>query len=388
MRRALSIALLQFKIQLSSKTIVITMFGLPLLFTVIFGGMMGGGSSRDIPIAIVDNDKTFVSEKILDAVEDEAGISAIRSGNEELSKLFVDKKIAAGLIIPRGFQDGIDRGEKPGVKLVAGPESNLDLAVRPAVQRDVVKISGNYRTAKEYMAGSSGAESLESSYAKVLRAAKASEIKVRVSHPKTAEKKATSASNVGEVALGFVVMFVMMLIFSMAGVILREREIGTWGRLLSTPSKRLSIVWGYVSSFVLTGAFQFAVLIIASSLLFGIKWGPVIPLVTLAFAYIISAAGMGFFLAGIVKTPEQQGTIGSLFVTATSMLGGAFWPLDYVSPVMRRIGYLTPQAWAIDGLRDVMLRGGSLGDIVLPLAVLLAFGALFLTAGLARVRFE
>jgi ABC-2 type transport system permease protein len=59
-----------------------------------------------------------------------------------------------------------------------------------------------------------------------------------------------------------------------------------------------------------------------------------------------------------------------------------------VSPTMQRIGYLTPQAWAIDGFREVMLRGGAWSGLMWPLVVLLGITAVFLTAGVLRVRYE
>lgn len=70
------------------------------------------------------------------------------------------------------------------------------------------------------------------------------------------------------------------------------------------------------------------------------------------------------------------------------MLGGVYWPLDLVSDTMRRVGYLTPQAWAMDGFREVMLRGGSWSGLARPLVVLLTLAAVFMAAGLRRVRYE
>jgi ABC-2 type transport system permease protein len=105
-------------------------------------------------------------------------------------------------------------------------------------------------------------------------------------------------------------------------------------------------------------------------------------------ATVLASAGMGLFLAGLVRTFEQQEAVGVIFVIATSMLGGLFWPLDILSPAMQKIGHFTPQAWAMDGLTEVALRGGSWAELVWPLTVLLGLAVVFSAAGVLRVRYE
>jgi len=73
----------------------------------------------------------------------------------------------------------------------------------------------------------------------------------------------------------------------------------------------------------------------------------------MAAGTVLSASGMGLFLAGVVRSPEQQSAFGILFINATLMLGEVYWDLDFVSAPLRRIGYLTPQAWAIEGFKAV-----------------------------------
>lgn len=134
--------------------------------------------------------------------------------------------------------------------------------------------------------------------------------------------------------------------------------------------------------------FQFAVLVLGTRLLFQIEWGPLLPLFTVGAAMVAASAGMGLFLAGLVRTFEQQTAIGVIFVVATSMLGGLMWPLDLLSPTMQRIGHLTPQAWAMDGLTHVALRGGAWAGLAMPLAVLLGLAAVFSAVGVRRIRYE
>lgn len=393
MRQVLSITLLQFRLALKSKGTVAMVFGMPLLLTLIFGLLIGGGSDgsggQTFPLAVVDSDASFASQKLVEALREEKTIGLRVARNEEVTRLFADKVIAAAVIIPSGFEDDLSAGASPEVKLVAPPGGNLQLAVWPVISREAARVAEDYRLARRIAADPASAAALQAAYDRVTRERQA--LGISTSHERVQRAKAKPdqrLSNLGERALGFTVMFVMMLVFSMSGVILQERQRGTWGRLLVTPTARASVLTGYLLSFFVTGLFQFAVLVGASSLLFRISWGPLLPLAVMAAAFILCSAGMGLFVAGIVRTYEQQQVVGVLFVNATSMLGGVYWPLELVSDAMRRIGYLTPQAWAMEGFREVMLRGGAWSGLVRPLIVLLALAAIFMTAGLARVRYE
>lgn len=396
MRQALSVALLQFRLVLKSKGTVVTMFGLPLLMTLIFGTLVGGnsgsgdsGRSWAYPVAVVDRDGSFASRKLVEALQGEPALKVRLAGEEELTRLFADRKIDSGVVIPPGFGKELAGGRSPEVLLVTSPYSNDHLGVGPAVRRQAARLSEDYRLARRMIGDLADERGLQEAYARVSAERRALGISVSQERLTRTEAKAQDRlANVGERALGFTVMFVMMIVFMMSGVILHERQNGTWGRLLTTPASRASLVSGYLLSFFLTGMFQFAVLVAASRLLFGVNWGPLLPLAVMAAALVLCSASLGLFLAGIVRTYEQQQTAGILVVNATSLLGGVFWPLEFVGDTMRRIGYLTPQAWAMDGFREVMLRGGSWSNLVWPLTVLLAVAAIFAATGLLRVRYE
>ena len=72
---------------------------------------------------------------------------------------------------------------------------------------------------------------------------------------------------------GFAIMFVMMMMLSMTGVLIEARQTGIWSRLFVSPVSRFQVMAGYFLSFFLVGWIQFSILIILSSVLFGVEWG-------------------------------------------------------------------------------------------------------------------
>ncbi|MDF2630225.1 MAG: hypothetical protein K0R39_4056 [Symbiobacteriaceae bacterium] len=396
MRRSIAIALLQLRTTFKSKGAIMTMFGMPLILTLIFGVLMsggnGGGSGEGYvyPIVVVDHDGSFAAKELISQLDAEATIKVQTATADEMKKLFADAKVDSGVVIPVGFAAEMAAGKAPDVQLLAVPGRNTYMGVGPTIRGLISRLGQDYQLALRTLpeADRRDASKVEAAYAKVV--AERKDVTTTVTpHQVTRSvvEKAGLTATTGT-SVGFTVTFVMMQCFMMSGAILTERKHGTWGRLLTTPNSRATIMGGYLLSFFLTGMVQFSILVVATRLLFQVTWGPMLPLFAMGAATVLSASGMGLFLAGIVKTFEQQMSIGILFINATAMLGGAYWDLSMVSDTMRRIGYLTPQAWAIDGFKEVMLRGGAWDGIALPLAVLLGITLVFMTAGLFRVRYE
>jgi len=396
MRKSLAIAWIQFRMTLKSKATLATMFGMPAAFIIIFGLMLGGGGgdsdstpkARVYPIAVVDQDQSLASTLLVEALGQEPNLALQSADREQVDKLLSDQKITAGLVIPQGFAERVSEGKPADLELVTSPGANLQVGIGPIVQRVSLQLTTDLNLA-ERMAGQADEAKIRSALAEI--AAEREKRGVTLTAEALAKPVAETGGGYNALnhsALGYTVMAVMMSILLMAGTILYERQNGTWGRLLGTPVSRGSLLTGYVLSFYLTGMFQFLVLVLGTRFIFGIHWGPWLQLLAVGSAMVLSAAGIGLFFAGLVRTFEQQQTIGIVFVIATSMLGGLFWPLEFMNQTMQRIGFMTPQAWAMQALNEVALRGAAWVNLAWPLTVLLALGLLFASAGLLRVRYE
>ena len=62
------------------------------------------------------------------------------------------------------------------------------------------------------------------------------------------------------------------------------------------------------------------------------------------------------------------------------------WPLAIVSPAMRTIGHVAPQAWAVDAWTILLSHGGGILDISRQLSVLLAVAVGLLVLASLRLR--
>jgi len=394
-RTILAMAGLQLRLAVRNRANLAVGLILPLMLTGVFGLITtaGQGTSQPVyPVAAWDEDGSLASAVLARALGEAEGLR-VRSaaGPEELRRWLADRRVTVGVILPRGYGRALDQGaEPPPIQVLTQPGDGVGVALGYRVREVAARSARDYRLALAHLRRSGTApepEAVAAALDRVQAARAEAGAGVRV-EPVAAPPARGTGFTLGEQALGFTVSFVMMLVFQLGGVVLRERQQGTWARLRMAPAGPLQLLLGYLAGFFVTGWVQFGILVGASRLLFGLGWGDPLQLAAVASAYILCSVGLGLLFAGLVRTPEQQQAAGIFLVVATSMLGGAYWPLDLVGETMRRIGYLTPQAWAMEGFRTVLLRGGGWADLSLPLAVLGGMAALFLAAGVLRLRAE
>jgi len=120
---------------------------------------------------------------------------------------------------------------------------------------------------------------------------------------------------------------------------------------------------------------QVGILILASSVLFGVKWGDTLGLVILILAAVFGATGWGMLITALARTPAQIASIGSALMLIFGILGGSFITLDQMPAYVRTLSKITPNAWGLDGFTTLAL-GGTLSNLAQPITALLIMGAL------------
>jgi ABC-2 type transport system permease protein len=110
--------------------------------------------------------------------------------------------------------------------------------------------------------------------------------------------------------------------------------------------------------------------------------------VALLLCLALTAASIGIFLGGLVRTPEQAGAIAWIVPLFLGAIGGCWWPLEIVPRWMQIFGHVSPAAWAMDALHGMLSFGKGPGVIVVPCLVLLGYAAVFISVGARSLKTE
>jgi ABC-2 type transport system permease protein len=77
-----------------------------------------------------------------------------------------------------------------------------------------------------------------------------------------------------------------------------------------------------------------------------------------------------------------------MFGMVFALLGGCWYPLELFPPFMQQAAQVLPTYWAMQGLLELVLHGGSMPDILPYAGMLLLFAAVYFLVGVLRFRYE
>jgi ABC-2 type transport system permease protein len=140
-----------------------------------------------------------------------------------------------------------------------------------------------------------------------------------------------------------------------------ERDLGVVHKLLVSPARRSSLVFGKAVSAGFRGLVQAAVIyLIALVMHISIRLEPLAIVGVLATVLLGSGLFSTFSLiiACIVKTRERFMGIGQLLTMPMFFASNAIYPLDLMPRWLRIVAQLNPLTYLVDVLRGLMIAGG------------------------------
>lgn len=400
MRAMMHVAGLSLLKTRKEKNFLFVMVGMALIFAGVlgtaFGGVGSGGGPSKIPVGIADHDKTPLTEAILSELASLGAYSVSEMTEDEIKSSIREGSLEVGYVFPDGFQEALEGPEPLPVQVLSLSTSKVAMTIGTAIEKvvgDHVLSSAVASIAEEtaYSMGLGAGIDPQAVAAEALSDLNESPTLSVLFEPVVRQAATDEGSNMSRshFSTGIFLMFTMFTVIFQAGDILQERHDGTWGRVLTTPVSRGSILGGKILGAYVVGFFQVSVLFLAGRFLFGINYGPRPLLVAAILAvFLLCATGLGILLSTVVRTVAQLQALTPIVVTATCMLGGCYWPLEIVPETMQTIGKFTPQAWAMMALDEIVSRGAGMPDILLPMAVLAGFSLLFFGLGVTRIKFE
>lgn len=375
----------------------IFLLAMPLLFTVFFGLLFGGGSDR-LPLALHDADGGEAAKQLVAALEKSAILKLSAESAADAEKAVDDEEAAAALLIPEGYSAAVAEGQKAALTIVATEGSSgaatVASAIRSAAGRQVAVGLASRAAAESVLQGRSiGPGSTEAVLGEAVAQARPVADQV-LAHPAATSRVVKAGAAAGQVPSGFVLsspgMLVNFIMFSLttAGVaLILERRHGTLQRLMTTRVRRWELIAGKsIGMFLLTFAQQ-VVLLGAAQLFFGVDYlrDPV-ALLVMMIALSLVASTLGLLLAAVLKSEQALIATSVIVSMSVSALSGAWFPLEITGPAFQFVGHLLPTAWILDGLRGIVVRGFDVADVLPAFWVSVAWAAGFFALAVWRFR--
>ena len=425
LRNSLRMARKDLKVLFKDKGQLAVIFALPLLLSLIFGGLYtllypdsegpSGEPRLVIKTYLVNEDQGPYGAQVEEVLRDIQSLRLYRSPTvDKADEKVADGQAAAAIIIPADFSAQIDANQPTRVQLLKDPTQQegaravagilnqvlTELSVRAEIEygiRAVFAKTGALEGADPEVARAAQAQQMGAIWTAVQEMRQNPVIAVQREDLAGEEEGVPISGLISSVYVPmFATMFAFFLVGFMAESILGEKEAGSFRRLLAAPIHRGTVIAGKMLAFVGVVFMQMLLLFGVGSAFFDMPLGDSpLGLLALTLALALASTGLGMLLGSLARTRKQAGNIGMVLGFVLFFASGL--PPSSIS----RTGYesglegfrlylsqLTPHAHAFDGYLRLMLEGAGPVDLLPNILALLGFGVVFFLIGLWRFKYE
>ena len=374
MKRIRDIGHNDLRLFMKSKAAYIWLFAVPLAFVYFMGfANRGPGDpyNRRPPVLVENNDPDFLGRVFLDEL-DTQGMWLLNPTNRESA--------ARTIRIPTNFTTKVPNREQSRVgffKRDGSAEADAAIIEVRLVRALIAMNSHLLEAATQTNAPAALSE-------EQLRAVMKKPNPVSLDAKFAGRKPVPSGFNFS--LPGNLVMYLMMNLMIFGGAsVAAERRNGVIRRLLVHPVTKLELVMGKIYGLLLLGAVQIIFFLVVGKFAMGVNLGANLPAVALTL-FILGWVGssMGVLVGSLFAAEDRVTGVCVLAGLLMGALGGCWWPLEIAPPALQNIALTLPTGWALRALHQLISFGSGFGAVLLPLGVLLAFGA---AANLLAARF-
>jgi ABC-2 type transport system permease protein len=417
------------RLYFQDKRAVTMSFVAPIVIGSFFGYIFGSATTdrppSKIDVAVVNQDDSEVSRKVIAALTADAALD-VRTRNLDKARESVrGGKITVAVVIPPGFAERAGKAffrgtDKPEIQLLYDPSHSTEMqVVRGVLMQHVMEVvssnamggPGSQRLLDDALRDLDKAPGMTSADQTALRhmlqgvgewtqrqsAAPQSpgQASSGFSMPYTLSQEAVTAhvgvqyNSMAHSFAGMCVQFILFMGIDAGMVVLYQRRSGLWKRLQAAPLSRYAIIGSRATSAAIVAMVIMLTVFGFARVVFGVKIeGSFAGFLGVCVAFAIMTATFGLLVAVLGKTPEATRGIAILVTLILVMLGGSWVPAFIFPQWLQKASFAVPTRWAVDGLDAMVWRGSGFDAALGPIAALLAFAAVFGAIAVWRFRWE
>lgn len=369
---------------------------LPVVFTMLLGGFAPGSGSSTVSLPVVQQDDGPLAQRLLQELQNAPTLDPVATTLPEAQRRFDDDEIIAYLVIPPDFSPQLSAGENVNLVWHAASGDTTALALRQTVLAAADRVSRAAQAAQTAVAAAENVQPFpdEASRQAYLRASlqeattllDEAPARLQVSQALVEEDEYDPAA---QASAGQLITWVFIPLLGTSALFAYERQQGTLRRMLTTPTPRHTFLLGAISSQLVAAFVQMLLLIAFGIFVLRLPWGNAPgALLLLLLTFALAAIALGAMLGTFITSEGQANGLSIMLGMVMSLLGGAWYPLELFPPAVQSAVQVLPTTWAMRGFLDLIVRNGSLPDIVPESTVLLAFAAIFFVVAVRRFRYE
>ncbi|QKC80903.1 ABC transporter permease [Mesorhizobium sp. NZP2077] len=344
------------------------MLGVPLLQLVLFGFAINN-DPKGLPTALVAMSDDQYTRAMVSALQVTGyyRFDHVTASAEEAEFLMARGDVSFVVTIPADFASRVERGDNPQILIEAD-------ATDPSAASGAISTLST--VASQALLRAQGMQAA---------AAENARQQLQVVVHQRYNPEGISQYNIVPGLLGVILQMTMVMMTAMA--LTRETERGTMENLLAMPSSPAEIMLGKVLPFLVVGAVQVAVVLVAAKLLFDIPFvGSLTLLLSSVLVFVLSLVLLGYTISTMARSQMQAMQLTFFFFLPSLLLSGFMFPYRGMPGWAQALGEIFPLTHFLRITRAVMLKGADFHAIAAEIGWLVVFVLVF--AGTALLRFR
>ena len=398
MKKILAIAWKDALVRFSSSSELLFFIILPIVFTFLLaGGTPSGDEDRRIALSVVDEARTSLSQEIIHELENSAAVRPELTTRQEAQSQFDDRRAEVVLILPAGIDSTSLQNGSAQVELLQQPNNINATVAERAVLTAIRRVSSSISAAQNAVKQRESIQPFASETEKQAYFESSLELAQTIQKDAPDRVSVVTGNTRDQVdydpransSAGQLITWVFIPLFGISALFAYERRQGTLHRLLTTPSSKATFLLGTISGQVVMALIQMSLLVGFGILVMKLNWGrEPLALFVILFTSALAAAAFGTTMGTFIKTEGQANGLSIMFGMVFALMGGCWYPMELFPSTIQNIVKVLPTTWAMQGMLDLVLRGGGLRDVLPEAGVLLGFAVIFFSVGVWRFRYE
>lgn len=346
------------------------LFGVVIIAPIMQLAVLGYAATtdvKDVPIAIVDADRSTASRDLIHRFETSANFKIVgMPGSTDGIDRYLDRGEAwMAISIPANFGQAVTANRGATLQVVAdGTDSNSTGVAMGYAQTLIAGYSQDLAAAA--MPG------------QPVGALVRPEIRVWF-NPRLESRDFMIP--------GIIALLLLVVTTNLSAMaIVREKEVGTLEQLSVTPLARWELITGKLLPYAAIGIIDVVLVLVVAIYWFAVPMrGSITLLFGMCVIYLMSTLGLGLFVSTISRT-QQQAMMTSIFFFLMPMiyLSGFIFPIENMPAWIQPFTYLIPLRYFLVIVRGIFLKGIGL-EVLWPQALaLFAWGASVLALATLR----
>lgn len=392
--KVLQIAFKDVEILFKDKRTVLLIILMPIVLIFVLGLSLNSLFTDDeaniqkASLVVIDKDNTELSKEIMNFFEGDSIKKYVK--NEKLTEDEAKEKINKGqltalIVIPKGYEQEVSKNKKTDIRLYLDKGSPVGSSIirnilETYASTSNIALNAGLAAEDKYqefsLNGNMIIQDIVSSIAD-------QEDVIRDGTLTVSGSGITAMQYYSAAMVSMYILFVGMLGTSL---LIDEREGGTLSRLLTTNTRKATIVAGKVLGMFLVGLLDVAILLLFTKFVYKVDWGnSFIGLLLLTVSMTFAASGLSVFISTLFKDSKTVDIVNPAIILIMSFVGGNMFPLYEMSEMLRKISKVLMNNWSLRGYLSLMINGG-VSSVLMSSFVLIGMGVLFLGIGIKKLK--